>query len=252
MTSYRYVAVQDDGDPFELDRNQNITKRTEVFDFSQTRLSDDDDRVETRSTVIRVRSQSLKHLNERVETGSISRSKSLRDVDASGEFASVKARVSYVDSWNPVNPVGRGRIAERVKSWENNLDEEEAGSWRERKTLSSDNGMDRRKVSYNGTRARGYDNYYGSGEPDWRDERYESYQYNRDSAEILYGSRDEVRYLDCAMQISVSSYFEACPGLLFKTCKYNLAQQISLQKVIEAMVWYITWDLCFVRSNASL
>ena len=238
MTSYRYVAVQDD-DPFELDRNQNITKRTEVLDFSQTRLSDDDDRVETRSTVIRVRSQSLKHLNERVETGSISRSKSLRDVDASGEFASVKARVSYVDSWNPVNPVGRGRIAERVKSWENNLDEEEAGSWRERKTFSSDNGMDRRKVSYNGTRARGYDNYYGSGEPDWRNERYESYQYNRDSAENLYGARDEVRYLDCAMQISVSSYFEACPGLLFKTCKCRTANKSGKGYRGNGMVSYL-------------
>ena len=110
---------------------------------------------------------------------SISRSKSLRDVDT-GDTAGVRARVSYVDSWNPVNPVGRGKIAERVKSWENNLDVEEDSGRR-------NSGMDGRKfngASHNETRA-GYDHGYSRNESrDWKDEKYESYQtYSQDTAE---------------------------------------------------------------------
>ena len=196
MTSYKYIAVRDD-DPYKVDRNQNITKQPEVFDIGQTNYSDDED-WEQKSSGFRGRSQSLKHLNERVETGSISRSKSLRDVDT-GDFSSVKARVSYVDSWNPVNPVGRGKIAERVKSWENNLDAEEDG-WRRRK--SPDYGMDRRNLSsssYNGTRAQNYDSYHGSASRDWREERDESHQsYSQETTQYAYDNyrdpeRDQVR-----------------------------------------------------------
>lgn len=182
MTSYRLVALPND----KFDRNQNITQQPDVTKVAQViaSFSDDEDREDwERSPHIRGRSQSLKNLNERGETVSISRSKSLRDVDT-GDNAGVRARVSYVDSWNPVNPVGRGKIAERVKSWENNLDVEEDSG---RRNSSSDSGMDRQKFSgssQNGTRA-GYDHGYSrNGSRDWRDERYESYQtYSQDTAE---------------------------------------------------------------------
>ena len=206
MTTYRYAAVRDDK-PLNLDRNQNVIEQPVVIQATQESwVSDDEDRaLEDTSSGFRGRSQSLKHLNERVEEpGSLSRSKSLRDVDT-GDFASVRARVSYVESWNPVNPVGRGRIAERVKSWEDNLDAEEGAGRRK----SSANGMDRRNVSgfyYNGTRGQGYDTYSANGSRDWRDERYESYQtYSQDTAEHAYDNyrdpdRDQVRQLDCTIQ----------------------------------------------------
>ena len=200
MASYRYVAIPDDK-PFDLDRNQNITEQSEVIMITQGSFSDDEDR-EERSSELRVRSQSLKYLNERVETESISRSKSLRDV-VRGDFASVRARASYADSWNPVNPVGRGRIAERVKSWEDNLDADEGA----RRRKSSNNGMDRRNfVSgsyYNGTRSQDYDSYPANDERDWRDQRYEGYEaYGQETAQHAYDNyreqdRDQVGQLDC-------------------------------------------------------
>ena len=201
MTSYKVVAVPNDR-KFELDRNQNITKQPQVAKVTPTSFSDDEDQDDwEKSTSFHGRSQSLKNLNEREETGSISKSKSLRDVDT-GDFAGVRARVSQVDSWNPVNPVGRGRIAERVKSLEYSLDREEDA--RERKT--SESGMDRRKYggsSYNGTRKQSYEGFTRKGSSDWRDDRgYEGYgNYGQETAQYGYDiyrdpDRDQVRS-DC-------------------------------------------------------
>lgn len=177
MTSYRY---RDDSDDNLLDRNQNITRQPEAIKI--TRVYDSDgEQDQDSSSGFRGRSQSLKHLNERVETGSISRSKSLRDVDT-GDFDSVRARVSYVDSWNPVNPVGRGRIAKRIQSWEN-LDTDE-----DTMSRSTENGIDRR--SSNSVRTQSYEGYTRntSASGNWRDERYEAYEaYSQESAQYSYG-----------------------------------------------------------------
>ena len=149
MTSYRYLATSDDN---LLDRNQNITGKPDGIKI--TRLNDsDEEQDEEGSTSFRGRSQSLKNLNERVESGSISRSKSLRDVDT-GDFDRAKARVSYVDSWNAVNPAGRGRLATKIQSWEN-LDAEEGTMSR-----SAEHGFGQRRISsQNSARKRNYDNY---------------------------------------------------------------------------------------------
>ena len=149
MTSYRYRAASDDN---LLDRNQNIIGQPDGIKI--TRLyGSDDEQDEEGSSGFRGRSQSLKHLNERVETGSVSRSKSLRDVDT-GDFDRAKARVSYVDSWNPVNPAGRGRLATKIQSWEN-LDAEE-----DTMSRSAEHGFGQRRISsQNSTRKRGYDSY---------------------------------------------------------------------------------------------
>lgn len=180
MTSYRY---RDDSDDNLLDRNQNITRQPEAIKI--TRVYDSDgEQDQERSSAFRGRSQSLKHLNERVETEPISRSKSLRDVDT-GDFESVKARVSYVDSWNPVNPVGRGRIAKRIQSWEN-LDADEGTMSR-----SIENGTDRRNISTsNSIRTQSYEDYTRStsASRNWRDGRYEAYEaYTQESAQYSYG-----------------------------------------------------------------
>lgn len=194
MASYRYLDISDDN---LLDRNENITRQPKI-----TRVNDSDDEQDhdERSSGFRGRSQSLKYLNERVETGSISRSKSLRDVDT-GDFDSVRARVSYVDSWNPVNPVGRGRIAKRIKSWENNLDAEEAGTM----SRGSENGFDRRSVTQSSTnstvRTQSYESYTrstSSTSASWRDDRYEASEaYSQESMQYSYGydpDNMQVRY----------------------------------------------------------
>ena len=199
MTSYRVVAVPDNR-KFELDRNQNITKQPQVVKVTPTSFSDDEDREEwEQSSSFRGRSQSLKNLNEREESGSISRSKSLRDVDT-GDFAGVSARVSHVENWNPVNPVGRGRIAERVQSWEYSLDNKEEA--RERKTSVS--GMDRRKFSgsgYSGARKLSYERFARNGAKDWREDRGIR-RYSQESPQHAYDNygdpdRDQVRQCHC-------------------------------------------------------
>lgn len=149
MTLYRYLAASDDN---LLDRNQNITGQPDGIKI--TRLyGSDEEQDEEGSSGFRGRSQSLKYLNERVETGSISRSKSLRDVDT-GDFDRATARVSYVDSWNPVNPAGRGRLATKIQSWEN-LDADE-----DTMSRSAEHGFGQRRISsQNSARKRSYENY---------------------------------------------------------------------------------------------
>lgn len=179
MTSYRYLDGSDDK---LLDRNQNVTRQREPTKITRLYDSDGEQDREESSTGFRGRSQSLKYLNEPTETGSIPRSKSLRDVDT-GDFDSVSARVSYVDSWNPINPVGRGRIARRIQSWEN-LDTDESNMSR-----STENGIDRRSMSTsNSIRSQGYDGYTRNTSGNWRDERYEAYEvYSHESAQYSYG-----------------------------------------------------------------
>lgn len=149
MTSHRYLAASDDN---LLDRNQNITGKPDGIKITRLYASDEE-LDEEGSAGFRGRSQSLKHLNERAETGSISRSKSLKDVDT-GDFDRAKARVSYVDSWNPVNPAGRGRLATKIQSWEN-LDADE-----DTMSRSAEHGFGQRRISsQNSARKRSYDNY---------------------------------------------------------------------------------------------
>lgn len=194
MASYTYEDILDDE---VFDRNQNVTRQP----IKVTRVNDSDDEENREiSSGFRGRSQSLKYLNEQVETGSISRSKSLRDVDT-GDFDSARARVSYVDSWNPVNPVGRGRIAKKIQSWEN-LDVDEDNMSR-----GSENGYDRRSYSSsNSIRKQSYEGYSMSGPASgsWRDERYESYEaYSQETAPYSYGydrdPNDQVRRSDSSM-----------------------------------------------------
>ena len=149
MTSYRYLAASDDN---LLDRNQNVTGQPDGIKI--TRLYGSDEyQDEEGSSSFRGRSQSLKNLNERVETGSISRSKSLKDVDTD-DFDRAKARVSYVDSWNAVNPAGRGKLATKIQSWES-LDANE-----DTMSRSAEHGFGQRRISsQNSARKRNYDNY---------------------------------------------------------------------------------------------
>lgn len=149
MTSYRYLAASDDN---LLDQNQNLTGQTNGVKVTRVYGSEDEQDEEGFSS-FRGRSQSLKQLNERVETGSISRSKSLRNVDT-GDFDRAKARVSYVDSWNPVNPAGRGTLATKIQSWEN-LDADE-----DTMSRSAEHGFGQRRISsQNSVRTRSYDNF---------------------------------------------------------------------------------------------
>lgn len=173
MTSYRYLAVSDDN---LLDRNQNITGQPDGIKITRV-YGSDEEHGEERSSGLRGRSQSLKHLKERVETGSISRSKSLRDVDT-GDFDRAKAQVSYVDSWNPVNPAGRGTLATKIQSWEN-LDADE-----DTMSRSAEHGFGQRRISSsNSARKRSYDSYTrrASASERRRDEGYDASDgYDRD------------------------------------------------------------------------
>lgn len=199
MTSYKLVAIRNK--PLALDLNENdIRQQPDVFKYTETSLSDDEDRRDSeKSSGLHGRSQSLKNLNEREEPGTISRSKSLREMD-SGDFSGNRARVAYIESWNPINSVGRGRIAERVKSWENSLDAEVDDSG---KLKSHDNEMERSNSSgskFNGTHAQSYNYFTRNGTSDYRDTRDESYgNYRSEPAQYTYDNdRDhdsEVRLL---------------------------------------------------------
>ena len=199
MTSYKLVAIRNK--PRALDLNENgIRLQPDVFTYKETSLSDDEDRRESeKPSGLHGRSQSLKNLNKREEPGPISRSKSLREMD-SGDFAGNRARVAYIESWNPINSVGRGRIAERVKSWENSLDADFDDTG---KLKSYDNEMERGHSSaskYNGAHAQSYNYFTRNGTSDHRDTKDESNgNYRSEPAQYTYDSdRDhdlEVRLL---------------------------------------------------------
>ena len=196
MTSYKLVAVRNT--PLVLDVNENnVEPQTDVLKHTPTSLSDDEDRGDSEKTFgLRARSQSLKNLTRREEPEPITRSKSLRDVD-SGDFNVSRARVAYIESWNPINPVGRGKIAKRIKSWENSLDTEEDDA---EKLKSYHNEMERGNYSgsrYNGTSAQDYDNNKRNETSDYRYEGYGNYR--SESAQYEYDSyrdrQSEVRSL---------------------------------------------------------
>ena len=186
MTSYKLVAIRNK--PLVLDLNENdIRQQPDVFKYKSTSLSDDEDRRDSEKSLgLHGRSQSLKNLNEREEPGTISRSKSLRETD-SGDFAVNRARVAYIESWNPINSVGRGRIAERVKSWENSLDAEEDDTG---KLKSYDNEMERGHYSgskNNGAHTQSYNDYTRNGTSDYRVTTNESYgNYSSEPAQYTY------------------------------------------------------------------
>ena len=216
-----------------LDRNQNITRQPAKI--SRVNVSDDEGDREI-SSGFRGRSQSLKYLNEREETETISRSKSLRDVDT-GDFDNVKARVSYVDSWNPVNPVGRGRIAKKIQSWEN-LDVDGDNMSRD-----TENGYDRKSYnSSNSSRKQSYEGYarYGSAASGgWRDERYEQYEgYSQEtSASYLYSDRD----LDDQVGESDNSICALSLKGKFRVCLACRSVNIGIIKRIKGMIILHIW-----------
>ena len=180
MTTYAYYDTMDD-------QNNNRSDRADVVKATRRDYSDGEENWE-RARALRGRSQSMKNLDQRVDAGRMPRTKSLRDVDT-GDIDTLKARISYADSWNPVSHVGRGKIAKRIQSWEN-LDAED---WSQLGRF-----MDGRSRSSSASRAQSFkelkpmEGEYENGirrsrAASWRGDRWDAADvYDQDSAQLTF------------------------------------------------------------------